>query len=109
MQKNINHKIQETFDSLEGMEKASVNPFFFTRLEARMNNEKNVWGRVSSFFARPVIAFACICFVIMVNTAVIFSAEKSDTGGIRQNQEIATVDEYSQVSSNLFEFVNTQP
>ncbi len=109
MQKNINHKIQETLDSLEGIEKASARPFFFTRLEARMNNEKNIWGRVSSFFARPVIAFACICFIIMANAAVIFSSEKSNAVNAGQNDEIATVDEYSQVSSNFFEFVNTQP
>ena len=109
MQKNINHKIQETLNSLEGIEKASARPFFFTRLEARMNNEKNIWGRVSSFVARPVIAFACICFIIMVNAAVILSSEKSNAVSAGQNDEIATVDEYNQVSANFFEFVNPQP
>ncbi len=109
MQKNINHKIQKALDSLDGMDKASVKPFFFARLEARMNSEKSIWGNVSSFVARPAIAFACICFIIMVNAAVIFSSAKSNAVSSSQNDEIATVDEYSQVSSNLFEFVNTQP
>ena len=109
MQENINNKIEEALNSLDGMEQASAKPFFFTRLEARMLREKNSWEKISSFVARPAIAFACICAVIMINAAVIFSSQKNNTVSANQNDEIATVDEYSQVSSNFFEFVNTQP
>ena len=109
MQKNINNKIEDALNSLDGMEKASPNPFFFTRLEAKMQKERNTWEKISSFFARPAIAFACICLVIMINAAVIFSSQKIHANVTGQNDEIATVDEYSQVSSNFFEFVNTQP
>lgn len=109
MEENINDKIKDALDSLEGMEPASANPFFFTRLEARMQKEKNSWERISSFVSRPVVAFACIFAVIMINAAVIFSSEKNHNTSTSQNNEIASVDEYSQVSSNFYEFVNTQP
>lgn len=109
MQKNINHKIREALDSLDGMDKASVKPFFFTRLEARMQKERNSWEMISSFVSRPVIAFACIFAVIVINAAVIFSSERHNTGASKQNDEIATLDEYSLVSSNFYEIVNTQP
>lgn len=109
MQENINNKIDNALNSLDGMEHASVKPFFFTRLEARMQKEKNTWEKISSFVARPVIAFACICLVIMINAAVIFSSQKTHNNVTGQNDEIATVDEYSQVSSSFYEFVNTKP
>jgi hypothetical protein len=109
MQESINNKIKDALNSLDGMEQASAKPFFFTRLEARMLKEKNSWEKVSSFVARPAIAFACICAVIMINAAVIFSSQKNSTVNADQSEEIATVDEYSLVSSNFFEFVNTQP
>lgn len=109
MQENINHKIEDTLNSLDGIEGAFPKPFFFTRLDARMNNEKSIWGRFSSFVTRPAIAFSSICLIIMINAAVIFSSQKAVTGINGQNDETATVDEYSQVSSNIFELVNTQP
>jgi len=109
MQENINNKIKDALNSLDGMGQASAKPFFFTRLEARMQKERNTWEKISSFFARPAIAFACICLVIMINAAVIFSSQNTHTNVTGQNDENATVDEYSQVSSSFYEFVNTKP
>ena len=60
----LNKKIEEAMQSIDGIEKASPRPFLFTRLEARMQNERNIWSKISSFVARPVIAFACICLVL---------------------------------------------
>ena len=109
MEEKINNKIKDALDSLDGMEEASVKPFFFTRLEAKMQKERNAWEKISSFVARPVIAIACICIIIMINAAVIFSLEKNYPKNAGQKEELATVDEYSQVSSIFYEFTNTQP
>jgi hypothetical protein len=109
MQEKFNKKIEDIFTSLDGMGKASAAPFFFTRLEARMEREKSVWDNISSFVTKPVIAFACICLVIMINAAVIFSSSNSADSADRQNNELATVDEYSQVSTSFYELVNTKP
>ena len=110
MTNNINKSIEDAFNSLDGIKKASGGPFFFTRLEARMQREKGIWEKISSFVARPLVAFACICMVIMINAAVIFSSEKSgSTTAASQNNEIATMDEYNQVNSTFYEFVNAKP
>ena len=109
MQTNINNKVKDALNSLDGVEQAAAKPFFFTRLEARMQKEKNTWEKILSFFARPAIAFACICVVVMINAAVIFSSEKPQSNVANQNDELTTVDEYSQVSSGFYEFVNTKP
>lgn len=109
MQERFNKKIGDVMRSLDDIKKASPSPFFFTRLEARMEREKSVWETISSFVAKPIVAFACICLIIMINAAVIFSSENSRKSASSQNNEIATVDEYNQVSSTFYEFVNTKP
>ncbi|MEO6837066.1 MAG: hypothetical protein ABI261_06060 [Ginsengibacter sp.] len=108
MQKKIDKRIEDALSSFDEIKKASPGPFFFTRLEARMNREKGIWEEISSFVARPLVAFACICMIIMINATVIVSSEKSNTAS-NQNNELATVDEYSQLSSTFYEFVNTKP
>lgn len=109
MQEKLNKKIEDTMRSLDGIRQASPPPYFFTRLEARMQKDKGVWDQISSFVARPVVAFACICLVIMINAAVIFASADSQNGIQGQNSELATVDEYAQASSTLYEFINTNP
>lgn len=106
---NIHKKIEEVMQSIDKIKKASPRPFLFTRLEARMQREKNIWEKLSSFVARPVIAFACICLVIMINVMVIFSANTSENSLVQQNSESASVDEYSQVTTTLYDFENARP
>ena len=112
MEEKFDKKIEETMRSFDGIEKASPRPFFFTRLEARMQNQKSIWEEISSFVAKPMIAFACICLIIMINAAAIFSSSNStnSANSVSQlNNELATADEYNLVSSNFYEFVNTKP
>ena len=109
MQEKFRKKIEDTLHSIDGIEKASPSPFFFTRLEARMNREKNTWEKIASFVARPVVALASICLVIMINAAVVFSSSDAKDATAFQNNEITTVDEYSQVSVIFYEYENTKP
>jgi len=109
MEENLNKKIDEAMQSLDGIGKAPPSPFFFTRLEARMQREKSGWEKISSFVAKPVVAFACICLVIMINAWVIFSSKNSQTSTEQQSSEFATTDEYNLVSSTFYEFVNAKP
>ncbi len=108
MQEQFNKKIEETLGSLEGIQKASPAPYFFTRLEARMQREKSIWDKITSFITTPAIAVGSICFIFLVNVAVIFSSAPVENTATSQN-EIAAVDEYSQLSSTFYEFENVKP
>lgn len=99
----INKKIDDALHSIDNIPKASPAPFFFTRLEARMMNEKNIWNKMYSFFAKPAIAFACICLVIMINLAAIITSIHSQQSYSQSGNEVAAVDEYSQVTTDLYE------
>lgn len=109
MHENSDKKVEDAMRSLDGLKQVSPDPFFFTRLEARMQRERGAWDKISSFVAKPIVAFACICLVIMLNAVVIFSTTDSQKDINSQSNELATVDEYTQVSSTLYEFVNTNP
>ena len=95
--------------SLDGIEKASPRPFFFTRLEARLQRQKSRWEVVSSFLSKPVVAIACICLIIMINAMVIFSSTNLNGSTDQQNNEFATADEYNSISAPLYEFLNSTP
>ena len=104
----MHKKVDEIMHSLDGINRAMPRPFLLTRLEARMLNERNIWIKLSLFVARPVVAFACICFVLIINTIVIFLLNTSGNS-LAQGNDLATADEYSQVSSTLYEFENSKP
>ena len=95
--------------SLDGIEKAAPRPFFFTRLEARMQNEKSIWEIISSFAAKPAIVFASICLIVVINAAVILSSSTLTGSSDQQNTEQATADEYNSVSAPMYEYVNATP
>ncbi len=105
----LNKKIDDVMQSMDGITRATPRPFLFTRLEARMQNERNIWSKLSSFAARPIVAFACICFVLIINAMVIFMSGSVGKPVTQQGTELATADEYSQVSYNLYDFENAKP
>jgi hypothetical protein len=109
MQDKFSKKIEDALQSIDNIEKAHAPFFFFTRLEARMKNDSNVWEKITSFLAKPMMTIACVCLVIMINAFVIFSSSNAKNTSTLQNTELATADEYSQVTATLYEYENTKP
>jgi hypothetical protein len=59
---NIERRIEDTLNSLEGLQKAESNPFFYTKIEQRLRNTQQ--GLVSSTtFYR--LAFALIILIVL--------------------------------------------
>ena len=68
---DMENKIDSVLNSLDGIRRASREPYFFTRLQARMAKGERDWGLVG-FISRPVYALAMLCIVISVNTWIVF-------------------------------------
>jgi len=109
MNENLNRKIVKAMQSINGIGKASPRPYFFARLEARLEKQKSRWETLSSFLSKPVIAIACIFLILVINTAVILSSANLKSSTDQQNNELATADEYNSVTAPLYEFVNSAP
>jgi hypothetical protein len=75
--RQIEQEVEKTLGSLDHVKRAGANPFLFTRIEAALKNEeRRGWGRAVSFMARPVVAFATILLILLVNFAVFFSSKQ---------------------------------
>ncbi len=70
---NIELKINETLKSVEGITQAEPNPFYYTRLKARMERELLQSKTVLGWTFKPIYAYACLATVLMLNVFTIIT------------------------------------
>uniref|UniRef100_UPI00404862E0 hypothetical protein n=1 Tax=Roseivirga sp. TaxID=1964215 RepID=UPI00404862E0 len=105
-EQHITQKIEETMRSLDGMLPAEPNPFFFTRLQARMEKEiAPNYGRFA-FLANMKLNLAMLVVVLMFNvtSAVFISTQKSESTEGKTDLEMFT-EEYSSTTSS-YDYLN---
>lgn len=72
----MDEEIERTLQSLEGIQPAGPKPFFYTRLQARMEQkkvEKTVWQW------RPAYAYTALGLVLLLNFATIYTLTHTST------------------------------
>lgn len=90
-------RIDEAFNSLDAIQRATPQPFFYTRLRARLEqSEKGVWENVGSFISRPVMLFATVCIILLLNVAVLY---KNHVSSLKST----TSDQLEQVPSDAYD------
>jgi hypothetical protein len=107
--KEIDKSIDETMHSLNSIERAKPRQFLFTRIDARLRNEGSVWNQIIWFIAKPSVAVICICLVLIMNAMVVYLSTSSIDTANQKTPELATADEYNEVSSAFYEFENLKP
>jgi hypothetical protein len=71
----IKQEVEKTLQSLDGIARAGVNPFLFTRIKAKLQQqENNGWEKIFSFISRPAVAIAVVLVVMAINGWVIFNS-----------------------------------
>jgi len=100
----IQHKVEETLNSLDGVKQATANPFLFTRIKARLEREeKGFWVRAFSFISRPAIAVSAIVIVIFIN-AIVFLEFLPETGQeVPDENEQVFANEYNLSSNTIYD------
>lgn len=108
----IQNKIEETLQSIDGIQRAAANPYLFTRIQARMQNSQDKrWQQLIAFISRPAVAIAGIILILLVNGAVIFNQEKATaatTAGNQPNEQVFA-DEYSLAVNTVYDYTNSEP
>jgi hypothetical protein len=109
-QSHIGKKADKTLDSLQGIQKAEPNPYFFTRVKARLDrNQKNVWETTGSFLARPVVAIAGLCLILAVNVFIVLQKDTaSSTNYVLDNNQV-TEDENIFAAADTYDYENLEP
>ena len=112
-QSDINRKVNETLESLEGIQRAEPAPFLYTRLKARMQREeKNIWEITGSFLARPAVSIASLVLILFINAFILINKD-AGANPISDNTPtpaVIPVEEYvlSAANSN-YDYVNLEP
>ncbi|MEO5682599.1 MAG: hypothetical protein ABIQ88_08150 [Chitinophagaceae bacterium] len=103
---------ESILNSLDGLGKASPGAFFFTRVQARMQkDEVSLWGRISFFLTKPVVALCTLAVIFLLNAAVLFYQHQSAYATTLADQfEQTGADEYNTtLAANSYYDENTDP
>lgn len=104
---DIQMKVDAAMDSLSGLDTAMPRPFFYARLQARLQRkQRNVWEDLSRTITRPAFAVLSLSLVVLLNTFVILSEFSSQDKP--ENSELAVADEYNRTAS-YFDLENSIP
>ena len=105
--RNIENKVEKTLSSIDHTERAKANPFLYTRIMASLKEEEKApWGL--SFINRPVIAFAAILVVVIMNSLVFFQSSDTPTVVTEDDQIFASEYNYPQTTADRFYSVNEE-
>ena len=101
-------EIESILDSLEGLQKASPGAFFYTRVQARLQKEEaGLWGNLAYFLTKPVVAFATLCLIFVLNAAAFFYQDEANAANTDQSEQISTEDYNTTVAVNSYYDENT--
>jgi hypothetical protein len=106
---SIEHRVEETLNSLDGLQKAGPGPFFYTRVMARMEDEqKNLWEMITSYITKPFVITGVISFILLLNVSVVFR-ESDASADLADQPDISLVDEYTTASTSFYDYSNVEP
>lgn len=108
---DINKLVDDTLNSLDGAERATVKPYLFTRLNAKMQRSKEgEWDNVLRFISRPAVAMAVLCLVIVVNAlAVKNNYSNTVAANTTEEPQFASAYEYNNAVAVLDDTENIEP
>jgi len=107
-QQQIDKMTDEALNSLDGADRATVRPYLFTRLRARMERQKeSAWENVGRFIARPAVVVAGLCVIIALNILAITS-NNSTASNTSVAEQSATQDEFSPSIASLYDTENNE-
>ena len=112
MNKNehINKLIEETLNSFDGAKRAAAKPSLLTRINARMSRaNESAWEKTGWFIGRPVVAFAGLCLIILINLTVVMFNKTSDNSAVAEQSVQSQTDEFSYTVATIYDNENTQP
>lgn len=106
-QHEIDKRVEETLDSLTGLTRAQANPFLFTRVQARLNQgRKTGWEQLTAYIARPAVALAMLCMVILSNGVVMYWQSANEE---IPDQQLALTEEYNMTATAFYEEETPEP
>jgi hypothetical protein len=81
---NLESKIEQTLNSLNGIESANPKPYFYSRLHARMERELLTPKTVLGWQFKPIYALSALTIVLIINIVTFMNLQKTQTNSQQQ-------------------------
>jgi hypothetical protein len=96
-EKDITQKVEAILNSLDGIERAAPQPFFYTRLMARMEQvNESPWNKWMQLLSKPSVAVAILSLFVLLNGMMLFSRSNQD------EDNSASINDYSLVQHSNY-------
>ena len=100
-------QIEEIICSLDNLHKVEAPAFFYTKVLSRLGRvQHSSWDIISNSLSRPIVAFACVCMIILLN---LFAAISHTSNISRNSTEVVSSDDYSQATNSFYDLENNKP
>lgn len=106
---DIDKKVDTTLSSLDGIRRATPQPWLYARVKGRLQREeKTPWETISSFLSKPAVAMAGLCVILILNVALLLGKGEDTTAlPMAQTDQQTLVDSESIIASNSsFDYEN---
>lgn len=102
---DMEKKLERVLESLDGVQRATPSPYFYTRLRARMARERD-WGGIAGLIARPVYAIAMVCVVVSINVWIVIRDNRDVTpaGSVTRISTGDVPDEYNVAVNTFYDY-----
>jgi fumarate reductase subunit C len=101
--KQIGQRVDETLNSIDGIRRATANPYLFTRIKARLEKEDGFWSNAISFLRRPVVAVSVIVLAALINGMMFFEFRSEHVTATLQDDEQVFASEYNLVDNAIYD------
>ena len=102
----IDKRIEETLESLNGIRRAEANPFLYTRIQARLKQPGSVLEQVVMFSGRPAFAFLVLLIVLVTNLTVMLKGNEDTSTAKQEQPQSAMVEDYHLAVASLYDYEN---
>ena len=103
--------VEEAFNSVNNIERASPKPFLLSRVNSRLHKKKSSswWENAALLIGRPGIVIPGLAMLMVINlTAVIFYASEPAVAISEQSFQ-ASSDEFTYTAATIYDNENLEP
>ena len=102
---DIDKLVEDTLSSLDGLQKASPGPYFFTRVNAHLNlKQKDVWEQTLSFLTKPAVLAASVLAIILVDIVALTNLKSTENNQAAIEQAQVFAEEYDFTIATIYDY-----
>jgi hypothetical protein len=96
-------ELENILNSLDGIQKASPQPFLYTRLVARMQKvDDNAWSRALQFVSKPAFALGMALFFLLINGYILLNQYSEAAEPLEETTQALAL-EYTSLTSPFYD------